>query len=152
MPLVSTPSSRVVMTKPSPDTVQCPLGDKKHLHLHHGLEADFTSTGYLLRIPDRRGSELCAGAMTAKRVNALLSSWSFGLVGKGSLQAVGRHISGFLQCLAGKLLSVLHPKNLIRLTTDLPLLHWAPRLKLSHLLRIAGKGEGGIPGRSPSRR
>ena len=59
------------------------------------------------------------------------------------LQAVGRHISGFLQCLAGKLLSVLHPKNLIRLTTDLPLLHWAPRLKLSHLLRIAGKGEGG---------
>lgn len=58
-------------------------------------------------------------------------------------QAVGRHISGFLQCLAGKLLSVLHPKNLIRLTTDLPLLHGAPRLKLSHLLRIARKGEGG---------
>lgn len=58
-------------------------------------------------------------------------------------QAAGRHISGFLHCLAGKLLSVLHPKNLIRLTTDLPFLHWAPRLKLSHLLRIAGKGVGG---------
>lgn len=58
-------------------------------------------------------------------------------------QAAGRHISGFLQCLVGKLLSVLHPKNLIRLTTDLPFLHWAPRLKLSHLLRIAGRGGGG---------
>lgn len=58
-------------------------------------------------------------------------------------QAVGRHISGFLQCLAGKLLSVLHPKNLIRLTTDLPLFHWAPRLKPSHPLRIAGKEGGG---------
>ena len=82
----------------------CPvsLGGQKHLHLHHGLEADFTSAGYLLRIPDRRGSELCAGAMTAKRVNVLLSSWSFSLVGKGSLQAVGRHWNGcYAQVLAG---------------------------------------------------
>ena len=43
--------------------------------------------GYLLRTPDRRGSELSAGAMTARRVNALLSSWNFRLVGNGSLQA-----------------------------------------------------------------
>ena len=82
----------------------CPmsLGGQKCFQLHHWLQADFMSTGYLLRIPDRRGSELCAGAMTAKRVNALLSSWSFGLVGKGSLQAVGRHWNGcYAQVLAG---------------------------------------------------
>lgn len=47
----------------------CPvfLEGQKH-HLHHWLHADFTSMAYLVRTPDRRGSELCTGAVTAKRV------------------------------------------------------------------------------------
>ena len=90
----------------------CPvsLGGQKHLHLHHWLHADFTSTGYLVRTPDRRGSELCTGAVTAKRVNALLSSWSLGLAGKGSLQAVGRPWN---RCYARVLAEVRGPLDLL---------------------------------------
>ena len=90
----------------------CPvsLGGQKHLHLHHWLHADFTSTGYLVRTPDRRGSELCTGAVTAKRVNALLSSWSLGLAGKGSLQAVGRPWN---RCYARVLAEVGGPLDLL---------------------------------------
>lgn len=90
----------------------CPMSlrGQKYLHLHHWLEADFPSTGYLLRIPDRKGSDLCTGDMTAKRVNALLSSWSFGLVGKGSLQAVGRPWNG---CCTWVLAGVRGPLDLL---------------------------------------
>lgn len=79
------------MTKNVPRDCQMSPGRQNCPWLHHWLEADFISPVYLLRIPDRKGSELCTGDSTVKRVSALLSSWSFSLVGKGSLQAFGRH-------------------------------------------------------------
>lgn len=90
----------------------CPvsLEGQKHLHLHHWLHADFTSMAYLVRTLYRRGSELCTGAVTAKRVNALLSSWSLSLAGKKSLQAVGRPWNG---CYAWVLAEVRDPLDLL---------------------------------------